>query len=153
MNEFKFDLVSWAVLTLRFGFSGEVETVKAWTADGNASIDRVFIAIPSGPVHVARTGTGLGGSIQIAESNSPKLLAEWVIQQHRLEQPSGLIVRTISIPAGVPYSEYHNISGPYVGMLVETGTDEFVVQAVGIPERAPASMLQDPNPTPVFSLG
>lgn len=148
MSEFKFNLGASSAprRAFRVGFSAEVETVNGWNGAGWWTIQPIFITIPSGPVLVSGGGPSLaGGTIKIAESADPWLVLQWLTVDGNGFQGTGVKVRTINVPAGAEYSAYHSISGPFVAMIVNA-VDEFAVEAVGIPERAPATMLKDPNP-------
>lgn len=148
MSDFDFQLGASSVpaLAFRVGFSGESEMVARWTTNGFQLITPVFVTIPSGPVLIRSIGISpFGSTIKIAESDSSYQVAQWVVDEGSFAQ-SGLSVRNINVPAGAEYTAFHTIRGPFVAILSASGTDDFVVQALGIPERAPATMWLDPNP-------
>ena len=151
MSEFEFILGGdyiHRVLPLRVGFSAEVEIVKGWDPrNDNFALQPAFLTIPSGPVRMSSVGLPFSAhTIFIGESTNPGALLEWLRQAGGDVLPvAGVKVRAIAVLAGIEYSAYHAISGPFVGMIGDY-LNQFVVEAVGIPERAPASMVQDPNP-------
>lgn len=143
MSEFKFPFgaSSRSFLTFQIGFRAEVEAVNGWNLN---AIPNLFIPIPSGPLLVAIVSQSIGEtSIKIAESDDSGSVAQWVTASGSYTSP-GLRVRTINVPAGAEYTAYHNVNRKFVGMVV-MGLDDFEVQAVGIPERAPATLLKNPN--------
>lgn len=152
MSEFKFNMVAGlpnaAGIYLRAGFSAEVETANRWATVGGVPRAGTFITVPSGPVMVASLGPAPGGVIWIAESDNPLSVAQWGTGNTPIPQPANLNLRSVNVAPGVPFKSFLTFGAAFVAMrCVGTGATVFNVEAFGIPERAPATLLYDLNPS------
>lgn len=144
MKEFIFDLTSGpSELLFQVGFDAEIGSVSRWEAQGGAR-SGIFHTIPSGPVLISSRTPSAGNMLTIFESDDAGVVAAWVMGAF-IPAISPHTIKVIAVPNGTNYHEYHSLLGPFIGIRL-FAAELWTVEALGISERAPATMLSDPGP-------
>lgn len=99
---------------------------------------------------IRSVGQSSGHTLTIVESEDPRVIAAFGVGTS-LGFTTEFTLKTINIAPGANYVAYHNLAGPYVGMRLE-GVEDFTIEALGLPERAPATMVRNPTTTIIPGL-